>query len=292
MQLSLVLATCNNAESLGNLLGCLTRCLQPESWELIVVDNKSTDTTADVINSYAARLPVKYLFEGIQGKSRALNNGIRHATGDIVLFSDDDIVPDGSWLVNHVRVMREHPEIDIVGGRISVDKSALPAWLVNSFNLTGILVAEHDLGDSELIYDTDKYPYGPNIAVRRSALVNVDKPWPEHLGPGRRLPVGDEMVFIHNIGRAGQQRLYTPDCLVEHKPIVRNNFFLKSLRRCFLGGYAAGYYAENLLADKPGNTFLKLTGSRVASCRSIREFSCMVARTAGVISGRIHQQFH
>jgi glycosyltransferase involved in cell wall biosynthesis len=271
------------------LLESLTTCTPPDTWEIIVVDNGSADNTRDIVSGYMKRLPIRYLFEGTRGKSRALNLGMRYATGEILLFTDDDIIPDSDWLASHIRVMNHHPEINIVGGRVVVDKSKVPGWVVESFNLMGMLVAEHDLGDKECIYGVGKYPYGPNMAVRRIVAARLDYPWPEYLGPGTVVPVGDEIVFTTRISRSINDRLYSPACVVEHRPRVSNGFFLKSVKRCFLGGYAAGRYAENRGAVQDGGSFIKLAGSRISTCKSIRELCCIVARAAGFYTGHVLQ---
>ncbi len=291
MELSLILATRNNANVLSGFLSNLTLCLQPQNWELIIIDNDSSDGTSGLVNSFADKLPVKYVHEGTPGKSRALNRGIKQVRGDIVLFTDDDIIPDKYWLVNTVKVMQAHPDINVLGGRINVNKSLLPAWLVNSFNLMGILVTEHNLGDREVIYDCNRYPFGPNMAVRKSVIINQDNLWPENLGPGTDIPVGDEMVFIQNLGKAGGKRLYTPDCIVEHKPVVHNNFFIKSIKRCFLGGYTTGRYLKNQVKRKEKNSFLRRAFSKFYGCKSLREFVCIFSRAAGVFFGNISQWY-
>lgn len=290
IHLSIVLATRNNAGTLSIFLESLLKCRKPATWELIVVDNGSTDHTSAVLGKYKGKLPLTVLYESVPGKSRCLNRGIQHASGEILLFTDDDVIPDNDWLLNHVRVMDSHPEIDIAGGRILVEKSRLPVWLTRSFNLGGILVTEHDLGDSECIYGQGRYPYGPNMAVRKVILAGIDSPWPEHIGPGTAMPVGDEMMFVDRICSSYNKRLYAPDCIVEHRPDLPVHFFFKSLKRCFLGGYVAGLCSESLPVAGYKNSLIKLTGDRVWRCRSIRELFCITSRATGYYIGRIFRK--
>ncbi len=291
MKLSLILATRNNAIFLDKMLCQLQSCQKPRDWEIIVVDNGSTDSTADICNKYSTILPIRYFFCNDRGKSRALNVGTAQAAGEILLFTDDDIIPDAAWLINHVNVLKNHKEITVVGGRIKLDRTVLPAWLTDSYNLAGILVSEHDLGDSEIIYPAGRYPFGPNMSVRRSVLINIDNPWPEHLGPGTRLPVGDEMWFVDRVSKP-HERLYSPACLVEHRPVLAENFFAKAIKRCFQGGYAAGYYAKSVPTPKIENTAKKLANDRIRSCRSVQEFFCIVSRSVGYYSGQLLKRFH
>lgn len=290
MQLSVLLATRNNANVLRELLTRLESCVAPASWEIVIVDNGSTDTTADLIREYTGRLPVRYLYEGAQGKSRALNLGIRSVRGDITVFTDDDVNPDTHWLVNIVRVMQSHPDINVTGGKIRVDTKSLPGWLLDSFNLRGILLSEHELGDHEIRYAAGRFPYGPNMAVRTRLLDGIDRPWPEDVGPGTSLPVGDEMIFITNIKTASQDCLYSPECIVEHKPVIRKDLFLVSLRRCWLGGYAAGFHGVQSSADKTSATVFGLLRKRLGSCRSLQELCCIVIRAAGFYYGKLRRR--
>ena len=75
------------------------------TWELIVVDNNSDDDTRNTIEAFKRKsgLPIEYLLEKNQGKSFALNAGIKAAEGDIVAFTDDDCIVDNSWLATVVK---------------------------------------------------------------------------------------------------------------------------------------------------------------------------------------------
>lgn len=292
IELSLVLATFNNAACLERLLECLTTCKQPDNWELILVDNGSTDNTEITAMKYADKLPVQYVFERKKGKSSALNRGLRHANGEVVLFTDDDIIPEHNWMMNHLNIMRSNPEINILGGRIHVDTARLPVWLSRSYNLAGILVSAHDLGEIKSIYGPGIYPYGPNMSVRRLAVQGIERPWPEYMGPGTSLPVGDEMVFVNRVSSSEHDRLYSPTCVVEHRVTLPRNYYIKALRRCFQGGYAAGYYSKPETAVGSGQGLFKTAHMRIRTCRSLREFFCIVSRAIGFFTGKILRRAH
>lgn len=292
MQLSLLIATRNNADNLARLLSALQAGLQPESWEAIVVDNGSTDHTSRVIKKFSSQLPLRSLYFADKGKSKALNAGLRQANGDVILFTDDDVVPDQYWLVNHVRAMASHPDAIMIGGRITVSQNSIPAWVANSYNLSGMLFSEHKPAEHAVRYMPNRYPYGPNMSVRKSKLIGVDRPWPEHLGPGTVLPVGDETGFARKLSVLSHQRLYIPDCVVEHRPVIPNQFFIKAVRRCFIGGYVAGRYTYDEDGEVNRQPVRSLAQSRLKACNSIREFCCVVSRAAGVGLGRFHGRFY
>jgi len=293
MKLSVVLATRNNASELGVFLESLSRCRAPGDWEVIVVDNGSTDATRQTVESFGAVLPLRYCRQPAPGKSISLNHGLRRAQGEIVLFTDDDVEPDPDWLLNHVRAMDAHPGTCMVGGRITVDHDALPAWLGASFNLRGMLVTEHDLGDAPRPYAAGEHPFGPNMSVRRRCLEGIEQPWPEHLGPGTALPLGDELLFSRKIAaRTGENMLYEPSCAVRHRAAPEKIRFLPALRRCFLGGYVAGRYAGPATEHRDGAApaALRLARDRLGRSRSLPELLCMSTRAGGYAWGRLRSR--
>src|SRR5262245_28573416 len=104
MKLTVILCTYNRCTSLSKALESLVLSELPTTipWDVLVVDNNSHDETRDVVQNFSSRYPglFKYLFESKQGKSHALNAGIREAQGDVLAFMDDDVNVGTSWLRN------------------------------------------------------------------------------------------------------------------------------------------------------------------------------------------------
>ena len=104
MNVTVILCTYNRCESLAQALGSIASSVLPDSveWEVLVVDNNSRDRTREVVEEFRCRYPgrFRYLFEPQQGKSHALNAGIRGVGGQIVVFTDDDVTVDRLWLQN------------------------------------------------------------------------------------------------------------------------------------------------------------------------------------------------
>jgi glycosyltransferase involved in cell wall biosynthesis len=123
---SVIVCTYNRCESLRETLAALQgQVVHPETrLEIIIVDNNSSDQTRDVIQEAAkqTRWPLAYCFEGRQGKSHALNQGIRRAQGEFLLFTDDDVVPDDRWVQGLHDALMLH-RADVAGGPIR------PLWL-------------------------------------------------------------------------------------------------------------------------------------------------------------------
>ena len=100
MKYSVVIATYNRAAELRDTLNSLA-ALQPDGpWEVVVVDNNSSDDTATVHHGGRKGFPVplRYVHEAVQGRSAALNTGIRHASGEIIVTTDDDVRVEPDWL--------------------------------------------------------------------------------------------------------------------------------------------------------------------------------------------------
>ena len=123
MKYSIVIATYNRAADLRETLKSLAGLHADGPWEVIVVDNNSPDDTRQVVLDAAPSFPVplRYLFEREQGRSPALNCGIRAAAGEIVVTTDDDVRVPADWL-NQAAAGLERLQCDYVGGRV------MPIW--------------------------------------------------------------------------------------------------------------------------------------------------------------------
>lgn len=109
--ITVLIATRNRAGILEQVLDSYTRLRSPAGgWETIVVDNGSVDSTPDIVQRFAGRLPVTYVAEPQAGKSRAVNAGLRHAKGNLTLFTDDDILPTPDWLVHYASAAASQPD--------------------------------------------------------------------------------------------------------------------------------------------------------------------------------------
>lgn len=286
--ISVIVATRNRRESLQQFIdGLHVLPAQPE-WELIVVNNGSSDGTDMLLSSIEADLPALVIVEKQPGKSKALNKALKHARGDILLFTDDDVVPDPNWLVALHKASSEHPNANVFGGRIVVNCERIPEWIMKSSNLKAMLVSEQDFGDEMCWFGRDQYPIGPNLAVRRQLFERHPFGWPVNLGPGTRIPLGDERAFLMQLSPSdSRDRLYVPGSVVRHAIRGRQLGIGNALARCFLGGYAAGLIGR--MGDRANvreeQSHLRAAWRRFCGLSSIREFICVLARSLGVMAG-------
>lgn len=290
MKISLLIATRNRAQALSGLLRALSGLAPVQGgWELLVVDNGSTDGTARLLEGARAAFPITRVHEPAPGKSRALNRGLGQARGEILVFTDDDVAPEPGWLVELTAAAERHPDCTVLGGPVRVDPAGIPGWILGSANLQEMLLSDHQLGETEGTYPPCRYPIGPNMAVRRVALEASGARWPLDLGPGTPVPLGDERGFLNQLSSCDAcDRLYVPTAVVAHAPELDQLTFPRALRRCWLGGYAAGRVQRRFprgAAESLGSS-LALAGRRAGAWRSAREVACVLARAAGVTLGR------
>jgi glycosyltransferase involved in cell wall biosynthesis len=120
MLISVAICTWNRAPLLRRALQEMTQLIVPPGveWELLIVDNNSTDATESIVAEYVRRLPVRRLFEPTPGKSNALNLAIREARGDYILWTDDDALVDRQWLAAYARAIEERPRAVFFGGPV------------------------------------------------------------------------------------------------------------------------------------------------------------------------------
>jgi glycosyltransferase involved in cell wall biosynthesis len=285
--ISVIVATRNRRQSLSRFLDALRALPAQPAWELIVVDNGSVDGTETVLSKAAETLPIIVIKESLPGKSRALNRALEHARGDILLFTDDDVVPDPNWLTALHQASIAYPDAIVFGGRILVNYELIPRWIVNSYNLRTILTSEQDLGGDIRRFVDEQYPIGPNLAVRRRSIEQGSFLWPVNLGPGSKIPVGDERAFLVQVSHPeSRDRLYVPDSVVRHDIKGRRLGFVSALTRCFLGGYAAGL-VNRMWGQRNQNRdgVVHVAWQRFRGASGSRELICMIARALGVLTG-------
>ena len=288
MTISVIVATRNRCASLAHLIDVMRQFPKNPTWEVVVADNGSNDDTRVLLASAAATLPIVAIEEKRPGKSRALNRAIEHARGDLLVFADDDITPEYRWLTALYEASVGYPYANVFGGRVWIDYGCIPKWIADSHSLRTMLTSEQELGDDIRLFPDNQYPIGPNIAVRRRLLESSKCEWPINLGPGTRIPLGDERAFLMQISPPkARDRLYVPASVVRHNVGGRELNFMNAVTRCFLGGYAAG-----LIDSRHGRGRAQdeielptLVWQRIRQSSSASELFCDSARALGVLAG-------
>lgn len=219
-QITVLLATCRRAAILRQTLEAMARMAVADlTWELLVVDNAGEEATHDLCQSFHNRLPLRYLVCTTPGKNAALNHGLREAAGELIVFTDDDVLPEERWLQEMWHGANRWPDSVLFGGRVLPNwpgkppSFALnPAWDRWTYGI-------HDPGLAEGP-SSSSYPMGVNMAVRRRVF-QAGETFSESIGPkGHNYAMGSEMDLILRLLHQGHQPVFLPNSLVHH--IIRS----------------------------------------------------------------------
>ena len=211
-QVSVIMSTYNRGALLRDALrSVLAQRPATPLFELIVVDNNSTDGTREVVERIAAAdSRVRYRFEGQQGLSHARNAGIREARAPLIAFTDDDVRAEPDWVSAIVRAFREYPDVDIVGGRVlPMWPRVPPAWLTRDHWTPLALV---DYGDAPLTITAERSLclVGANLSFRRSVFEAVGLFAPELQRVKASVGSLEDHEFILRLLSIGRRGLYDP----------------------------------------------------------------------------------
>lgn len=220
LDVTICICTWNRANSLRRTLESLVTAQKPPSlkYEVLVVDNNSTDTTEEVTLSFKKSLPIRRIFEKIPGLSNARNTGVRASLGKYIIWTDDDVVVSEQWIVEYISGFKNHPEAVIFGGPIhAVFDGPMPDWLANGWRSASLPFCQNDLG-SKVIRLSEKplrLPYGANFAVRRVEQLGSLYDPSLGAGPSNRL-LGEETTVIAKILSEGCVGIWLPNATVQH----------------------------------------------------------------------------
>lgn len=219
MDVSVIVCTYNRAASLSRCLEHLAAQDVPPglAWEVLVIDNNSTDETPEVVRLFAVegRVPIRLVREERQGLCFARNRGLAESAGEIVAYLDDDILAEAEWLTGIVSVFRE-TACDAAGGAIHLETGGrlLPKWLIPI--LWGYL-GYIDHGDRRVDLDGIRnYPHGGNMAFRREVFDRIGL-FDVSVGrTGSKLFKGSETEFFHRLAPTEAKIVYEPAARVRH----------------------------------------------------------------------------
>lgn len=231
MDASVIVCTYNRAAALRSMLATLkdVTVAPGTEWELVVVDNNSSDATPEVVSELASGLPcpVRYIFEPRQGLSHARNRGVAEARGELLLFTDDDVVVHPSWVREIVAGFATHDCMAIGGKIVAVWEQERPTWYSNvgPYRLIGAII-EYDFGDETR--DAVSPPFGANMAFRREVFTRYGL-FRTDLGVSdRERLLGEDTEISRRIMRGGDRILYLPAAIIYH-PVepdrVRRSYF-------------------------------------------------------------------
>lgn len=248
MDVSVVISTYNRASILGRAIeALLVQDTGGLTYEVVIVDNNSTDNTKQVIESYAQRdSRIKYAFEKKQGVAYGRNTGIALTQGEYILFCDDDVTVSPNWLQKLHEELLRYPDADFVGGRVlPFWKNAPPAWL----DVRMAPLALQDYGDTpqRVSAENPRCLISACLGVRRRAFDRAGLFDPATQRVGNSIGSSEDHDWEMKVWQNGGFGVYVPSvlCYAEVPPVRQ----LKSYhRRWHLGN---GKFA----AIAPGRQF-------------------------------------
>lgn len=236
-KIALVVATRNRAKRLEPFFESLRRLKYDGFWELVVVDNASTDETGECLKAFASSFTtrVTIVTEPKPGLGRARNRGWRATSAPVVAFTDDDCYPDPGFL-NETEAIFSDESLGVVGGRILLHdptdaRITIAEWQSHKFLHAGDFVLAG-------------FIQGANMAFRRQALVDIDG-FDDNLGAGTPFACEDVDAVLRALA-AGWKAKFDPRPAVYHHHGRKPGKEVDSLWQSYTVGRGA-YYMKCIL---------------------------------------------
>jgi glucosyl-dolichyl phosphate glucuronosyltransferase len=215
--ISVVICTYNRADRLSLTLEAMSKQTMPTSaFEVLVVDNRSTDNTLTICEQYKEQLAnFRYIYEPVQGLSKARNSGWKATQSSYIAYLDDDAIPCEEWVKSILDVFETvQPKPIGVGGPIyPLWEIPKPDWINSSAET---LFTTLDAGNIPRWFGPNECPWGANVVYRRDALEAAGG-FHEQLGrKGQSLLSGEETLLNVTLTSQGEQFYYSPKAWVHH----------------------------------------------------------------------------
>ncbi len=242
MIISVIIPTFNRSDMLRQAITAVCeQTLSRDQYELVIADNASTDDTRSTIAEFNKNtsINIKYVYESRPGLHWARHAGARAAQGKILVFIDDDCLPEPAWLANLVQAYEEFKP-DAAGGKILIRwNQPPPSWVVAYESVLGRL----DRGPQTHFIKSKGCIHGGNFSILRDRLFEIGGFNPDQVGDHL---LGDgETGLCRKIHAAGWKMLWVPSAMVWHQQTVERNGTLSDLKRRFANngnGDAYAYY--------------------------------------------------
>jgi glycosyltransferase involved in cell wall biosynthesis len=250
-RITVVICTFNRATALDRTLTSFQSIQIPNGidWELLVVNNNSSDATDAVIAKHSSRLPIQRIFEATPGKSRAANRAVGAASGELTLWTDDDVIVDERWVAEYALAAQASPDTSFFGGTVDPWFEVIPpTWIERNIRILNEPFALAQHGDA-IFPLSDQAVVGANMAIKTEVLRRF--PFNVTLGPvGTRALRGEETELFGRFRSAGLTGLWVGSARVKHL-IVAERLTSNYLWHWYsgLGSYVA--YREGIKMDVP-----------------------------------------
>jgi glucosyl-dolichyl phosphate glucuronosyltransferase len=245
VSVSVVISTCNRAESLAIALRSLSEQRVPAGlyFEVIVVDNNSSDETRAVVERFSRGVfaHLRYIFEPRQGVALSRNVGITAARGDIIAFTDDDNAVASDWVASVKRILDDRPDIAALGGAILPQWPETPPPWLDRLHWSPVAIVDYGPASFEANAQNPVCLLTANLAVRREVLHRVGLFSPA-------FPRCSDHEFLIRFWQAGFRALYVPG-LVVHARVQTERLTRRYHRRWHTrhGAFAADMRLQEII---------------------------------------------
>jgi len=191
--------------------------LDKVNYEVLVVDNGSVDNTKEIVNSFRGQLKIRYVLETTLGQSNARNRGIQEAEGELLAFTDDDVLFSPTWLTELSEGAKRWPDASAFGGCVEAKwEVPKPRWFLDKgrFSMNWIIV-HFDPALSEGLLKSSFV--GCNMAIRSSVFKKYGGFLPRLGLKGDNMIRGEEYEFFNRITAKGEKAIYLPKALLYHR---------------------------------------------------------------------------
>ncbi|MGB2501135.1 MAG: glycosyltransferase [Mariniblastus sp.] len=219
----IAICTWNRCEMLSKALTSLCKMRIPKSvtTNVIVVDNNSSDGTSEFLQQFSSsvgeRISIKVLKESQQGHSVCRNRAIESATGDVMLWTDDDIIASEDWLERYLEFVTADSKSSFWGSVIEPEFPAgMPSWISENWNELKGCFADRNLGEEPLGFHSNRLPYGANFGI----LTEIQKQYPFDSSLGRRgdsVMGEDEFDLFRRLLEDGHVGTWIPGAKIWHQ---------------------------------------------------------------------------
>lgn len=262
---SVVVPTLNRKAFLAETVEMLTRQAYPaDGFEIIVVDNGSTDGTGDLRSSLTSGTSpkVRWIDESRRGLHFGRHAGARAATGEVLAYTDDDVRVDPNWL-HELNAVYDAFDADAVGGRIDIEWDREPPDWIAPFEFA---LGRLDHGPEAKLLTAGQMINGGNFSILRKRLFEVGGFNPDQVGD---YLVGDgETGLCRKIHQHGWRMAWAPSARIWHRQLVDRNGTVRDLRRRWYNNGVCDAY-EWFRSQRPGRGAL-LRGAAVAGWESMQ----------------------
>lgn len=247
--ISVVICTHNRAFYLRQAIeSVLAQDMPTAEYELLIVDNRSSDNTTEVCASFSAD-NVRYVYEAELGLCHARNRGWREARGRFIAYLDDDAIAEPGWLAAIKQAFTAVPTPGVVGGRVDpIWEGERPPWM--SDNVSFSLTIVDWSSEPKIIPDVRvEWLVGANMAMPKAVLAEVGGFEPRLDRIGTQMLSGGDVFLQKRILERGHSCLYYPAMAVRHlvpRARLQKNWFR---RRYYWQGVSDA--VMELIADNP-----------------------------------------